>query len=78
MTTKVKIELVQENMPVVVEIIGSDDRVRYRQTLRRIGNAAEDYVHSGQTLRVREMTAQEAHDDGLREQAIKRASAPEV
>lgn len=75
MTTKVKIELIQENMPVVVEILASDGRLRYTQTLRAIGNAAEDYVHSGQTLRVREMTTEEAHEDGLREQAIQRANA---
>jgi len=66
MTTKVKIELAQKHMPVVVEVVYADGRVGQTQTLRELGIAAEEYVHSGQTLRVREMTAQEAHEDGLR------------
>ena len=66
MTTKVKIELAQKHMPVVVEVVYSDGRVGQTQTLRELGIAAEEYVHSGQTLRVREMTPQEAHEDGLR------------
>lgn len=73
MTTKVKIELIQEHMPVVVEVLDSDGRKRYTQTLRSIGNTAEDYVHSNQTLRVREMTTAEKHEDDLRQQAVKRA-----
>ena len=65
MTTKVKIELAQKHMPVVVEVVYADGRVGQTQTLRELGIAAEEYVHSGQTLRVREMTTQEAHEDGL-------------
>ena len=66
MTTKVKIELAQKHMPVVVEVVYPDGRVGQTQTLRELGVAAEEYVHSGQTLRVREMTTQEAHEDSLR------------
>ena len=66
MTTKVKIELAQKHMPVVVEVVYPDGRVGQTQTLRELGIAAEEYVHSGQTLRVREMTTQEAHEDSLR------------
>ena len=66
MTTKVKIELAQKHMPVVVEVVYCDGRVGQTQTLRELGITAEEYVHSGQTLRVREMTTQEAHEDGLR------------
>ena len=66
MTTKVKIELAQKHMPVVVEVVYPDGRVGQTQTLRELGTAAEEYVHSGQTLRVREMTTQEAHEDSLR------------
>lgn len=60
MTTKVQICVVQKHMPVIVEIVGSDGIVRYTQRL--IGPeslAASEYVHSGQTLRVREMTTEE-------------------
>jgi len=50
----------------VVEVVYPDGRVGQTQTLRELGIAAEEYVHSGQTLRVREMTTQEVHEDGLR------------
>ena len=60
MTTKVKIEIVQKHMPVVVEVLRSDGTVSQTHSLREIGVAAEEYVHSGQTLRVREMTIEEA------------------
>ena len=66
MTTKVKIEIVQKHQPVVVEVLRSDGIVSQTQTLREVGAAAEEYVHSGQTLRVREMTTQEAHEHALR------------
>ena len=60
MTTKVKIELAHLHMPVVVEVVYSDGRIGATYTLRELGEDAEDYVHSGQTLRVREMSAAEA------------------
>lgn len=66
MTTKVKIGLAQKHMPVVVEVVRTDGTVRQTQTLSELGQEAQEYVHSGQTLRVREMTTQEAHEDGLR------------
>lgn len=66
MTTKVKIEIVQMHMPVVVETLRSDGTVQYTQTLNQMGGSgAEEYVHSGQTLRVREMTTEEKHNAGL-------------
>ena len=65
MTTKVKIGLAQKHMPVVVDVLRSDGTVQYTQTLSELGHEAQEYVHSGQTLRVREMTTQEMHDAGL-------------
>lgn len=65
MTTKVKIEIVQKHMPVIVEVLGSDGTVRHTNALSEIGAAASEYVHSGQTLRVREMTTEEAHHIGF-------------
>lgn len=65
MTTKVKIEIVQNHMPVIVETLRSDGTVQHTQTLSAIGAGAEEYVHSGQTLRVREMTTEEKHNAGL-------------
>lgn len=65
MTTKVKIEIVQKHMPVIVETLRSDGTVQHTQTLSEIGVGALEYVHSGQTLRVREMTTEEKHKAGL-------------
>lgn len=65
MTTKVKIEIVQKHMPVVVETLRTDGTVQHTQTLSELGIGAEEYVHSGQTLRVREMTTEEKHNAGL-------------
>ncbi len=62
MTTNVKIEIVQKHMPVVVEVLRSDGTVSQTHTLRELGVSAEDYVHSGQSLRVREMTTEEAYN----------------
>ena len=65
MTTKVKIEIAKKHMPVVVETLRNDGTVQHTQTLSEIGISAEEYVHSGQTLRVREITTAEMHDTGL-------------
>lgn len=65
MTTKVKIEIAQKHMPVIVEVLRSDGTVGQTQTLSEIGQAAEEYVHSGQSLRVREMTTEEKRNAGL-------------
>lgn len=65
MTTKVKVELAQKHMPVIVEVLRSDGTVGQTQTISELGQAAEEYVHSGQTLRVREMTTEEFHNAGL-------------
>lgn len=65
MTTKVKIGLAHKHMPVVVEVVRSDGTVSQVQHLSELGHEAQEYVHSGQTLRVRELTTQEAHDAGL-------------
>lgn len=59
MTTKVKIEIVQYHMPVVVETLRIDGSIAHTQRLRDLGAAGEEYVHSGQMLRVREMTTEE-------------------
>jgi len=66
MTTKVKIELAQKHMPVVVDTLRSDGTVAHTQTLSELGQEALEYVHSGQVLRVREMTTQEMHNLGMR------------
>ena len=65
MTTKVKIEITQKHMPVIVEIL-REDVVTQTQTLSQIGEVVEEYVHSGQMLLVREMTIEEKqnHDTG--------------
>jgi hypothetical protein len=65
MTTKVKIEIVQKHMRVVVDTLRSDGTVQHTQILSEIGNSAEEYVHSGQTLRVREMTTAEMNKAGF-------------
>lgn len=62
MTTKVRIEVVQEHMPVIIEVLRSDGTVQHTAQLTAKGNATEEYVHSGQTLRVREMTTAEMAD----------------
>lgn len=54
MTTKVKIELVQEHIPVVVEVAGREVAM-----LRKSGESHEDYVHSSQQIVVRELTPEE-------------------
>jgi len=63
MTTKVKIELAQEHMPVIVEVLDETGRVRYTARLLALGAWHAEYVHSGQTLRIREMTTAEMHAD---------------
>ena len=60
MTTKVKIEIVQENMPVVVTV------GPHTFTLWKRGDAVEDYLHSEQSIHVREMTTAEKHERGLK------------
>ena len=65
MTTKVKVELAQKHMPVIVEVLRNDGTVGQTQTISELGQSAEEYVHSGQTLRVREMTPEEKQAAGL-------------
>lgn len=65
MTTKVKIGLAQKHMPVVVEVVRSDGTVSQVQHLSELGQEAQEYVHSGQSLHIREMTTEEAHHAGL-------------
>jgi hypothetical protein len=62
MTTKVQFQIVQEHMPVVIEVIRNDGTVAYTTTLQKLFDKANEYVHSGQTLRVREMTTEEQHN----------------
>lgn len=61
MTTRVKIQIIQEHMPIVVETLRSDGTIAHHQIIRNKESIAEEYVHSGQTLRVREMTTAELH-----------------
>lgn len=61
MTTKVRIELVQKHMPVEVFIVNSDGTERRAYHLCEPGKFIEDYVHSGQSLRIVE--AKELLDD---------------
>ena len=65
MTTRVKVELDGKHMPVVVEVLRSDGKLAYIQVLRELGDVANEYVHSGQTLRIREMTTAELHDAAI-------------
>jgi hypothetical protein len=65
MTTKVEIMILQAHIPVIVETLRSDGTVSQTQTLSELGSSAAEYVHSGQTLRVREMTTEEMHNAGL-------------
>lgn len=60
MTTKVKITLVQPHIPVVVEIAGREVAVLFKE-----GQSHEDYVHSAQQIKVREMTTAELHQRGV-------------
>ena len=62
MTTKVKIEVAQKHMPVIVEVLRSDGTIQHTVELEDVGSSTYEHVHSGQTLRVREMTTQEHHD----------------
>ena len=62
MTTKVSIGIVQEHMPIVVEVVRSDGTVAHTITLHSVTAQCQEYVHSGQTLRVREMTTAEQHN----------------
>lgn len=65
MTTRVKIELIQEHIPVIVEVLRDDGVARHVCVLRKKGNSTDEYVHSGQTLRVREMTTAELHNERI-------------
>lgn len=60
MTTKVKIELINEHMPVKVIASSGAERLPSRQViLRNKGDVYEEYVHSGQWLIVSEMSTEE-------------------
>jgi hypothetical protein len=61
MTTRVQVRLVQEHLPVIVEVLREDGSPARRVILEKIGDVVDEYVHSGQTLRVQEMTTQEMH-----------------
>lgn len=60
MTTKVQISIVQQHIPVVVEVMRSDGTIQFKHELAG-ESVCQEYVHSGQTLRVREMTTAEMH-----------------
>lgn len=55
MTTKVKIEIVQAHLPVAIDLQRPDGSVQILHILSEPGQIAEEYVHSGQSLIVREI-----------------------
>jgi len=57
MTTKVRIEIVQQHMPVEIFIVDADGKERRAYHLDEAGKAIEEYVHSGQSLKVVEAKA---------------------
>ena len=59
MTTKVKIEIVQEHMPIVVDFTDQDGIVMYTDILKNIGSNLSEYIHFGKRIQIREMTAKE-------------------
>ena len=59
MTTKVIIEIGHAHMPVIVEVLRSDGTLQHFMKLTGFGERATEYVHSGQTLHIREMTTEE-------------------
>jgi hypothetical protein len=65
MTTKVQISIVQEHMPVKVDVLREDGTVSHTFELYGPSAACQEYIHSGQTLRVREMTTAEMHNATL-------------
>lgn len=62
MTTKVMVQIAHMHMPIVVEAINPDGTVDHLATLRTLDQFACDYVSSGKTLRVREMSIEEKHN----------------
>ena len=62
MTTKVQISVVQEHLPVIVDVLRSDGTIQHSFELYGPSASCQEYVHSGQTLRVREMTTAELHN----------------
>ena len=69
MTTKVRIEMLEDHTPVVVEVINKlpdgKERLRHYSMLSQAGASTEEYIHSGQTLRIRELTTAEAHNGSI-------------
>ena len=62
MTTKVTIALAQKHLPVVVEMLRGDGTTAYTQTLTDLDQRVSEYVHSGQSIRIREMATAELHN----------------
>ena len=59
MTTQVSVQIVRLHMPVCVEVCREDGTIASVAVLKTPDAIFSDYVHSGQTFRVREMTTQE-------------------
>lgn len=55
MTTEVKVIMTKKHLPVIVEVCYPNGELGEVHTLKEVGDSTIQYVHSGQTLRVREM-----------------------
>jgi len=62
MTTKVNISLAQKHLPVIIEVLGVNGAVQFVYTLTTLDQQFSDYVHGGQSIRVREMTTAELRE----------------
>lgn len=74
MTTKVKIEIIQAHMPIVIEVLRSDGTIQYTEIVDEVGTPVLEYVHSSQTLRIREMTTAEQHEQQIQYETPERNS----
>lgn len=63
MTTQVKIEITHEHNPVMVSVFPTNGEGEISLvSLHKKGDSALFYVHSGQYLKVRELTPETTHD----------------
>ena len=62
MTTKVKIELVQEHLSAVITVASGPEALPTKQVvLSKVGDSFEDYIHSNQYIVIHEMSTAEAY-----------------
>jgi len=53
-------------MPIIIEVCRNDNIIDHTIIIKELDTPIEEYVHSGQILRVREMTTEEVHNMGLK------------